>query len=403
MANKLNFWERAAMLGHSIEDLKAGKAVTSEVVIDNMAQFKRFVEAGMTPQQMEELAQDLFGNIPATDPKTHANECEIIRRVEGYLYGVAPLYEEDEERTKHIFPMVIGALSQETFVVDKGYDLGTGGNLGVVNHETMEFRDGGYYVLYNKGLTFMVDTLIRNGGGAGEFYDINILGATGATGDPGSQPSPGGGGTGGKKGTCRSPGIAGNNGETGERGLTGVVGGAGGTGNDGRPSLGATITISKGLTGSKLPLQIYTRSGAGGPGGAGGKGATGGPGGRGGDGETCGCQGTNGGPGGPGGHGGTGGTGGAGGNGVDASANIVVIVPEGQTDRFVGVTASAPAGKGGNGGPGGGAGGGAEGGAGGKHHSSGGKGPIGSGGTGGNRGADGTKPGNPARIIARQG
>jgi hypothetical protein len=398
-----NFWERAEMLGHSVEDLKAGKAVTSEVVIKNMEEFKRFVEMGMTPEQMKELAQDLFGNIPATDPKTHATESEIIRRVEAYLYGVAPLYNEDEERTKHIFPIVIGATSQQTFVVDKGYDLGTGGNLGVVSHETMEFRDGGYYVVYNKGLTFFVDTLIRNGGGSGDFYDINILGATGAAGDPGSQPSQGGGGTAGKKGTCSTPGFAGNNGETGDKGHTGVVGGAGGTGSDGRPSLGATITISVGLTGSKLPLQIYTRSGAGGPGGPGGKGAAGGPGGKGGDGETCGCQGTNGGHGGPGGNGGVGGTGGAGGNGVDASANIVVIVPAGQTDRVVGVTASALSGKGGTGGPGGDGGRGGDGGGGGKHHSAGVKGATGGGGTGGNRGADGTKPGNPARIIARQG
>lgn len=399
---KLNFWERAARLGHSIEDLKAGKAVTSEIIIENMEQFKTFVEMGMTPEEMKDLAQDLFGNIPPTDPKTDATESDIIRRVEGYLYGVAPLYPEDEERTEHIFPFTIGALSQETIVVDGPRDLGTGGTMAEVNAGTIEFRDGGYYVCHNKALTFHVDTLIRNGGGTGTFYDINILGATGATGDPGSQPSEGGGGTAGKKGTCKSPGIAGNNGETGSEGHTGVVGGQGGPGRDGSPSLGATITIKVEVTGTKLPLRIYTRSGAGGPGGPGGKGAMGGPGGKGGDGETCGCAGTNGGIGGRGGSGGTGGTGGAGGNGVNASANIVVIVPEGQMDRVLGFTADALPGKGGTGGPGGDGGRGADGGAGGKHHSAGGRGGTGGGGTGGNRGPDSTKPGNPARIIPRQ-
>ncbi len=408
MPTKLNFYQRAEKLGHSIERLKAGETIWSTITISDIDTLKLFLDEGLTPAECEKLAEELFGNIPVTDPEKDASAGGILRRVEGFLYGSMPLSDLDRERTKSLFPVTIDAISaQDPPPINTPQNLGTGGTMAYVNYQTMTLENGGYFIIYNKPLTFAVDTLIRNGGGAGQFFDINIFGATGGAGNPGSVGGTGGKGGDGSNGTCSSPGIAGNSGGPGNTGTSGSTGSAGFTGLDGAPSMLANITITTSITGTAPVLTVATRSGTGGAGGPGGTGGVGGQGGKGGDGATCGCEGTNGGNGAPGGRGGVGGTGGAGGNGVDAAANITVTVPIGQLANAVGFTSTAPFGVGGTGGTGGvggtgGAGGGGGGASGCPGHSGGsGSGQGGSGARGGN-GLNGTIKGNPALIIIQQ-
>lgn len=403
----MDFYERAAKLGHSRSRLDAGETIRSTVTIPTIDALKEFLDEGRSPEGRKTLAEDLFGNLEVKDPKTDGTAKGILTRVQRFLYGNDPLDEADRRRTQSVFPMKVDAISAANATINTPQNLGTGGTMAYVNYGTLTLESGGYFILYNKPLTFNVDTLIRNGGGTDEFYDINIYGATGSTGNTGGTGGVGGVGSGGGRGTCASPGVAGNSGGPGGTGGTGSVGYTGDVGGAGMASEVAMITITTSIEGSAPLLTVATRSGTGGVGGVGGRGGTGGTGGKGGDGESCGCEGTNGGNGGVGGRGGTGGAGGTGGNGVNANANISVTVPAGQLSNVQKFSWPAPPGSGGNpggGGPGGGGGnGGGEGGSGSCPKHGGGSGG-GSGGQGnpGSHGNGGTVEGNPAEIIVRQ-
>src|SRR5262249_24682950 len=165
MPTRLNFYERAAKLGHSIERLRAGEKIVSKISICDVDALKEFLDCGLMPVERQELAQDLFGDVPETDPKKDPTPEGILRRVEGFLYGNQDLSELDRKRIAPLFPMEVDATSIDKQTVNTPQNLGTGGTMAYVNIHELTLENGGYYILYNKPLTFVVDTLIRNGGG----------------------------------------------------------------------------------------------------------------------------------------------------------------------------------------------------------------------------------------------
>jgi len=385
----LNFYERAAKLGHSVARLKAGQTVSSTISIPDVEALRAFFDNGLTYEERATRENLMFGGIPVKSLEEDPTEVGILRRVNAYIFGNATLSEYDREQCRYAFPVMIDATSAPDTTYSAGQtDLGA--SLGIIkqcNFGTVTMDDQAYITIENTVLEYTMDNLVRNGAPPTGLGDFNILGATGATGPAGPPGSVGGSGQPGKD----------NSGDAGGSGSPGTTGTMGGQGGDGLPSLAATITITTSITGA-ASIIIQSQSGVGGIGGAGGAGGAGGVGGRGGSGGTSGCKGNSGGCGGLGGTGGTGGSGGTGGNGINAAGNTIVCLPTQFMSSIVPSYLSAPPG---NGGPGGAAGIGGQGGAGGAGGRSKGNGPTGP--TGGNgsigpTGLRGTQSGSYGKV-----
>ena len=398
------FRERAQKLGHSLELLDRGMVVSSIINVKDIDQLRDITRI-FHPNHGPELAEQLFGNIPLTDPETDGTAYGTLRRVNQFLYGDAPLSASDRKRIAPNFPTTVDTVSAESYTLTGPTIIsptvappwGNNQNIG-----TLTINQGAYLSVYQLPFTLIADSIVRIGdNGNSNLADINIFGATGSAGGTGSYGSAGATGSGGTSSSCTvagsEPGDAGGPGGTGSTGGTGGPGGPGGTGI---PSYQATITINTSVTvGNNPQISIWTRSGTGGSGGPGGTGGNGGQGGNGYNGANCECTGTNGGNAGNGGTGGTGGVGGTAGAAVNASGNIVVNVPTAYSALFTTASLVAPPGNYGPGGPAGSGGGAGSAGSAGKHSNGGSSGSSGGTGSIGNNGTPSSVSGTPATIT----
>jgi hypothetical protein len=395
----MNFYERAAKLGHSVDALKAGHQISSVISVPNVDELKNLMDDGSSPEERAAKHSAMFAAAPASKTApTDAADPAVLNKVHEYVFGNGELSDADRKLIEPAFPVNVLAVSAANVTYNVPTTLGISQTLITLNYGTVTINDGACVNVYNSQLNYTMDTLIRNGKAPQGLGDFNILGVDGtsptAPTTPGSTGSAGGNG---QDGSCSSAGIAGPSGTNGSTGGVGGVGITGGNGSNGLPSKPATITINQSIQ-SASPIVIYTRSGAGGNGAAGGPGGTGGVGGNGGNGASCGCTGSGAGNGATGGQGGTGGTGGNGGNAVNADPSGIIVVYTPDIRKVVGTSDIANPGKAGSGGNGGSGGAGGNGGSGGKHNSNGSGGAKGGPGNKGADGKDGTGTGNPAVI-----
>jgi len=399
------FIKMANQLGHSIEDLQAGKEIHTAISIPDVDALRSLLRNDLPSSTIEgpEDAGEL-ANLYLQSEEDDISEAAILGRVSAFIYDDVPLSDADRLRIQHLFPMELTALSADSKTINSPWTVGNSQSLVVINLGTLNMENGSCIYCIHTPLQFTVDNFVRNGAPpSGTAFDIGILGVTGGTGGTGNAGGTGGSGGSGGVGTCSSPGIAGDAGGRGQTGSIGATGGVGDTGLDGLASLNAYITINQQISGTPGIITVFTKSGAGGTGGTGGTGGAGGTGGPGGAGKTCGCEGTNGGPGGVGGNGTVGGTGGTGGNGVPGG-NVIITVPGGQTSKIMPLPALlALPGKGGAGGGGGAKGPAGSGAGGGKRASSGGGGGEGTPGTQGPQGPTGANTGATGTIFVKQG
>lgn len=405
MKTQSNFLERARALGHSEELLSQGIPVTSNITVKNVDELRKVIRI-FNPDYGPQLAQQLFGNIPLSDPKTDGSAYGTLRRVNEFLYSDSELSPEDRARIKPNFPVQVATTSDPSYTISTPTIITTSGGApwgtNNLNIGTLTFTQGGYISVYGVALNIVVDDIVRNGTSGGAMSDINILGVTGTNGATGGTGTTGATGSGGTKSSCTvagsEPGDAGGPGGTGSAGNTGSPGGPG---NTATPSYQASIKVTGTLTmgsGANPKFSVYTCSGTGGSGGQGGAGGQGGTGGSGADGANCECTGTNGGNAGNGGPGGTGGAGGNAGAAVNAAGNVVINIPQAYFALISSSSLVAPPGNFGNGGaPGAG---GAPGGYGssGKHSSSGNSGNTGTAGGTGSYGTASSVTGAPGLI-----
>jgi len=333
----LDFRERAAKLGHSLDQLDAGIPVVTTTTINNIDDLKSLLMMWDMPSRQGEGIL-LFEGIPLPPSADQTYEA-ILRRVNEFIFNGGILSESDRQTIAVAFPMQVGTSSYPDFTPDKPVIYNTQPfKPEIINAGTLTLNQGIYISAYQTPLTIFCDNFVRNGT-SGVKGDINILGATGTTGIVGYQPGQAGGG--GQDGSGN-----------GIQGQPGATGGTGGNGNPGQPSMPAKITITTAISGTNPKITIYTCSGTGGNGGTGGTGGQGGVGGPGRNATYWGCDcHNNGGNAGMGGVGGNGGKGGDGVPGINAAGNITVFIPSNTyKDNIIPVKTEAPGGGAGAGG-----------------------------------------------------
>lgn len=396
-SKKGSYLDLAMKLGQSVERLQAGEAVDSIVQFNSLDEFKEIFAGRITEEQRTRYSQDMAMH--------HANTLagsDPLPRLSNYVYGNAPLSQEDAQFAKRMFPIKVRVISHDDITVTDDITYGPFAPPVVINAGKLTFN-GGSYTLRNTPFTLTADLLAFGPRMGASKYHIGIMGFDGVHPDP----APNGGfvdppnAPDGNNSLPTSPGVCsfsgsggnGGNGATGNPGFNGI------NGSDGLPSLTAVIYIGAFSTTETGSLAISTQSGAGGAGGDAGQGGQGQNGGDGGLGCNSGCEGTNGGNGGNGGTGGLGGNGGNGGNAADSSLNsILVVVPAADVPAVVPSSTVVQPGKGGAaglGGPGGYAG---LGGPGGKNSARGADGMKGNPGPSGTPGQPGTGSGNAAQF-----
>lgn len=395
LMNNNDFYERARMLGHSVENLKRGERIISIIEIHNLEELKCFVNKCTIEKSGKEL-------LCFSAESEGSFESRLLNKVMAYLYADMKLSDEEIKWAESAFPLNMYAESAEHRVFDQPTELNTGVVMSVYNYANVTLKGDAYLYMTNGSLRLYIDSLIREGKAPSEHYDIEILGKTGFEGQMGGDGNAGKVVNNGKDGNCSSAGIAGESGTNGRAGESGTNGETGEKGGDGAPSMDTEIFIYKEL---KLNpgqmMTVYNCSGAGGKGGKGGKGGNGGNGGKGGNGATCECTGSGAGHGGAGGQGGNGGKGGQGGNAADAAGNILVYVPSVYMECIKLCSKVALPGVGGVGGDAGNAGAGGGKGIGGKHNSDGNDGNAGNPGRAGITGTQGIKSGKPGGMAIR--
>ena len=214
---KSTFHDRARALGHSIEALESGAEITSTIKVDDIDCLRTLLLDGAPPDVREERAEAIFTRLgPLPDPASDGSETGILARVTAFIYGDADLDAMDRERTKHLFPMYVTAISALNKTINSPWDLGESLNVMIVNLGTLTMEAGSSIFIKNTPLQFTVDNVIRNGAPPPNVnYDIAILGVTGIAGTAGTGGGTGGVGGAGSNGTCSSPGIAGSAGGKG--------------------------------------------------------------------------------------------------------------------------------------------------------------------------------------------
>lgn len=389
-----NYLERAKLLGHDVEKLKAGETIRSVVTISSLEQFKDLFANGLSVEQRQAFAQNIGA---MKGPFGSAS----FMRLMNYVYGEGSLTADDTDFAQKIFPIKVQAVSASTVTIDTDQVIGPSGAPSAINASQLIF-DGGSITVQNTVFGLTADTLTIKSGGTKQ-YHVGILGCPGTVGSTGATGSSfTGPAANGSNASAPTPGICtgASDGGNGSNGQVGGTGGTGGLGGPGLPSLAANITIGSYASSSTAPFVVYTRSGSGGQGGTGGTGGAGQQGGNGGNGCDSGCEGTDGGNGGNGGQGGTGGQGGNGGPGTDGFPTTISF-PAAAKSNLQTLSQSAPPGAGGNGGQGGAGGQPGSGGTGGKHKSNGQSGSVGQTGSSGSAGTAGTVSGAPGSYNIR--
>lgn len=389
--NPMSFYDRAALLGHDAEALRAGQTVTAPVEVADIHALKALVN------QFPSAVPPASGNAP-TDL--------LSDRVRSFVYGAESLADDDHNQIKHLFPLQVSAVSVPDLVLSTLYQVPQSPTVPVfLNFGKVTFNAGGYVVSNGTQLNLTADEIVVNAAAPAGKAHFNIFGIDGPPGGKVDNGGAGGKGGDGNEGECSSAGIAGSGGTNGTNGTDGSDGPDGRNGNPAYPSQATSIIINTNLTGTALPLTVFTRSGSGGSGGRGGDGGKGGNGGNGGNGRSCGCTGNGGGGGANGGKGGDGGDGGNGSNAVDGAGAITVTIPS--TVKVSSVFSShqnAVNGIGGTAGIAAGGGTGGKGGSGGKHSGNGGDGGDGGHGTNGTDGISGQgSAGNPTPVYINGG
>lgn len=390
-----NFYKRAEKLGQSVEMLKSGIKISSEICLLNVDELKNILDDGSSSEKREAKEDALFGHI-SIENESIVTDKAIMRRVNSFVYGNRELADSDRKIINGAFPITIKAVSAKNITYDVPEHLGTSLPLVIHNYKTVTMNDGGCAIVNNSQLEYNMDHLIRNGAPPSGYGDFNIFGVDGSKGQDvngtgTNQPK----GENGPHGNCSSCGIADSPGGPGVPGLGGGHGPGGNRGYNGLPSKAASFTINFDIqVASKV--VFLSKTGSGGQGGKGGTGGKGGDGGDGGNGAHCSAEGSVGGNAGNGNNGGHGGTGGQGGDGIDADGGIVIWASQKFWNKIGQVSINAVPGKPGNRGTGGVKGIAGNYGIGGPYNSNGSKGTDGSPGGVGDKGKPGIKGGKSA-------
>lgn len=347
-----SYLDRAHRLGQSVERLKAGEAVQTQVQVQSLEDLKELLAGSLTAEQLEQGGKDL-----SPERLTHHSDAPYAPLADfvSYIYGSRELSAGEKNFAQDLFPVTVTVVSKADMEVTTDITYGPSAAPVLLNVGKLTFN-GGSLTARNTVLTLNADVLAF-GSTTGKLpYHIGILGKDGEQGSQGAAgaaPSPAQATSGSNAkerswGICTCVGDGGNGGN----GAAGHSGKDGGMGKNGLPSLPATITI--GALDDALPgsLVVFTRSGAGGRGGIGGAGGQGQQGGNGGNGCDSGCEGTGGGNAGSGGKGGKGGKGGQGGNAVNGF-DTNLTVPVAMKNKVATSSEIAPFGEGGPGGGGG--------------------------------------------------
>ncbi|MGL5891389.1 MAG: hypothetical protein ACRC3B_15980, partial [Bacteroidia bacterium] len=262
---KLDFYQRAEKLGHSVDALKKGLTINSVVSVPNVETLREIYDDGLEAHERDAREQAMFGHIPVTSAADDMSTAGITRRVQAHVYGNSPLSDADRKAIQGAFPMSIMAVSSEDQTWTGLTNLGVSTSPVILNYGTLTMADQSYAVIQNTSLSLTADALVRQGTAPSSQSDFNILGVTGANGGQGATGSTGSNGTNGKNGNCSSAGIAGDSGQNGTTGGTGGIGVYGYNGGNGLPSLSANITFATGFTGA-TNITVFTQSGNGGTG-----------------------------------------------------------------------------------------------------------------------------------------
>jgi hypothetical protein len=320
--NKLNFLERAALLGHDTAALQAGQQQFSEISVPDIDSFKALIHNGDSNEQAREESTMAQATVTAMPYSSTDEPMPIAQKMHAYVHNNGSLSQADRAALSSFFPMKVMAVSAMSANINSPTTWGVESQPILLNYGTVTLQDTGVINIQGVPTTITMDNFVRMGNAPTTMGDINILGIRGIDGMPGG------------------PGPTGPNGMPNCNGGSGGYGGYGSDAMDGRPSQEATINIVRSIQ-SSSPIVVYTSSGAGGNGGNGGKGGNGGNGGSASPIPTYG------------GNGGNGGGGGRGGSSPDAQGNVMVYVNSAYTNNVKSVSVNTPPGAGGIGGDGG--------------------------------------------------
>lgn len=318
--NKLNFLERATLLGHDTAALQAGQEQYSEISIPDIDSFKALLHHG--DGQAQEASTSIQSQqvlTTATPPSSTDEPMSLTQKMQQYVHSNGALSQADRAAMSSLFPMKVMAVSAQSITIDKPTAWGVTSNPILLNYGTVTLQDTGVINILGAPATITMDNFIRMGNAPTTMGDINILGVRGIDGYVGGR---------GPDGPDGMPNCNGGN---------GGYGGFGSNASDGLPSQEATINIVQSIQCSS-PIIVYTSSGAGGNGG------NGGPGGHGGNGGSASPFPTRGGDGGHGGDGGRGGT------SPNAMGNVMVYVNIASINDITSISVNTPPGSGGTGG-----------------------------------------------------
>ncbi len=320
--NKLNFLERAALLGHDTAALQAGQEQYSEISVPDIDSFKALIHNGVGNEQPPEESTTAQTAVTVMPDSSTDEPISITQKMQQYVHNNGSLSQADRAALSSFFPMKVMAVSAQSATINSPTTWGVASQPILLNYGTVTLQDTGVINIQGVPTTITMDSFVRMGNAPTTMGDINILGIRGIDGMLGGQ------------------GPTGPNGMPNCNGGNGGYGGYGSDARDGLPSQEATINIVQSIQCSS-PIVVYTSSGAGGTGGNGGAGGNGGNGGsaspiptRGGD-------------------GGNGGNGGRGGTSPDAKGNVMVYVNSAYLNNIRSVAVNTPPGSGGIGGAGG--------------------------------------------------
>lgn len=390
--------ERAQILGHSVEDIKAGKTVSSVVTVKSAEQLKSLTTMCQStpPAVAEAVSTPDEGKAESSGLQ---DKKALQKKLDAYLFNGRPLTDDEKATINRVlFPLKVYTESAQNATYNTPTFLNqTPTSYLYYNYGTVTLNNNASVTVQSSQLCYAMDTLVKNStppSGTGDFNVVGIDGQPGTTGKQGNSGTAGGqGGCGGcymhgTGGKCQPPGYPGQS--------DGTDGGPGGQGNPGTPNESANFYISGTIQTTAQNVIFQTSTGMGGTGGIGGTGGAGGAGGIGANGTEsrfgyC-CRA---GDGGPGGNGMTGGTGGNGGTTPSPNGDVTIYAQDQYIDsNFIQrnqVTVQAPAGAAGLPGPAGagGSGGNADGG------------PCSGTGSRGRAGAAGSpgQPGNPGNSV----
>jgi hypothetical protein len=149
------FYERAAQLGHSREDIDRAGQFMSTVVVHSMAELKKLVQPKDAKVRADRQAT-LDALAKATD-----KELPLEHHVNAYLYGNSDLSPENEALCAKTLPMSLTVLSVTEDTLPPGETvIGPSGNPVVWNYDTLRIPDGSWITTRTNNFTLNVTNLV---------------------------------------------------------------------------------------------------------------------------------------------------------------------------------------------------------------------------------------------------